>query len=49
MTAPLAYEAQQNAAIDRLADCVAHHLDMAQIERLFLRDWRRGTAATPGS
>ena len=46
VTVPLAYEVQQNAAIDRLADCVAHHLDMAQIERLFLHDWRRGTTAT---
>ena len=46
VTRPLAYEVQQNAAIDRLADCVAHHLDMAQIERLFLHDRRRGTTAT---
>ena len=43
VTRPLAYEDQQNAAIDRLADCVADHLDMVQIERLFHHDWRSDT------
>lgn len=42
VTRPLTYEQQQLQAIERLADCVEQHLDMAKLEALFHSNWRLG-------
>jgi adenosylcobyric acid synthase len=40
VTPPISYQQQQLNAIERLADCVEQHLDMAKIEALFRTNWR---------
>lgn len=37
---PQDYQGQQLAALDRLADCLADHLDMARIHALLTPSWR---------
>ena len=40
-TTPVSYVQQQQDAIERLADCVEQHLDMAKLESLFHSNWRQ--------
>lgn len=41
VTPPVSYAQQQQDAIERLADCVEQHLDMAKLESLFHSNWRQ--------
>ncbi len=41
VTTPVSYAQQQQDAIERLADCVEQHLDMAKLESLFHSNWRQ--------